>query len=89
MTAPQRSNIREIVPKSASDKIHLLDQINGQILFARGIELAVVGIASIQNFDASDIGALIDVHIERLQVIRDQAARAIGADRASSAGRLS
>jgi len=84
MIASQRSIIREIIPKSAPDNIGLVDQIDWQILFARGIEFAVMGVASIEDFDASEIQALIDVHIERLQAIRDQAARAIGVDRHSS-----
>ncbi len=88
----RRSNVCALVPKSTptSDQIGLVDQIDWQILFARGIEFAVLGVASIEHFDASEIQALIDTHIKRLRAIRDQTERAFGVNQAfSPTGRLS
>ena len=73
-----RSNVQALVPKSgcaAITDLEIVDQIDNEILIADGIGFAVLGVGSINNFDTSEISALIDVHVDRLRAIRDQLAQ--------------
>lgn len=61
----------EIKRKKSAASDGLLDEIDGQLRFARGIGLAVMGQAHIGDWDASDISELIDEHIRRLEYVRE------------------
>lgn len=55
----------------SNKRVDVLDQIDGQLRFARGIGLAVMGEAEIGGWDSSDISELIDEHIRRLKYVRE------------------
>ena len=70
-TKTSRRTSLALVPKS-NNRVSLLDLIDDQIRFARGIDFAVMGVAGIEDFDSSEISTLFDAHIARLEAIRDQ-----------------
>lgn len=55
----------------SSKSVDVIDEIDGQLRFARGIGLAVMGEADIGGWDSSDISELIDEHIRRLKHVRE------------------
>jgi hypothetical protein len=62
-----------LIEEKPGDHVSLVDHIDDQILFAQGIKCAVMGEASICAFDSSHLSALFDVHIEKLEAIRERA----------------